>query len=188
MIFFIGVYHELQDGRALAAPKFLDYVANAITRYRITVVAEEWGSEADSRRGPSLVGSVITSGVKLIQFDLDSKIRATLNIKTSKELFIKHGLRGPFVAPADTIDQQYKTKFDNYEKAIREEARKREPVWLERLKPRLHGRNVLIICGTDHVSKSNPDGNFGFDTLLAGEGFRVKILRCFSGLNRPTGR
>ena len=174
MIYLIGVDHKLQDGHSQPnSDNFIQYVRIFIESHKIELLSEEWSTEITNNRGESKL-RIFENITNYYQFDLSKSEQLEIGVKSPGEIINE---LGGSISPLG-----FNANFDQikYEQRSREEARKREPGWLKKLQPHLvDNPEVLLICGSSHLSCCNPDGMFGFDQLLKKEGFNIEILACF---------
>lgn len=177
MVFLIGVDHLIQYNGPVPEPlrqEFKRYLADSARELGITLVAEEFSSEAlnevyhaasDTAREAALM-----LGIPHRFCDPEERDMRRLGIPYFAELLDRvqecRGIAGTFIPD------------DHLRKTVRQEAAAlarsywpvRESFWYEQIEPDIESR-ILFICGHEHVS--------GFRSLLLEKGHACTILDPF---------
>ncbi len=162
MVYIVGVNHDVQTAKSHQTNDFVAYVKLVCKEKEIQYLAEEWNFE---------IGE-------------DQKVKKTTVLKISKELKLKHINFEPTIEEKKSFGMPTQLEVQGYlntisAEPIRRELAKwnpeRELIWFRNVKDVLM-ENILIICGSDHISSHNPYSQQGFDTLLIQKGIQNIVL------------
>ncbi len=149
MIYILPTRHDIQLGLG-ANPKFLlDYIDNLVVEHSIDFIAEE--VHPDELLGDSIspIGRFAhQNDLSYVHLDPSSAKEKELGLPTPQEVI--------------------SAKNEEIGKAMMlVRARKREDYWLPTiLKVNKSYKNILLVCGANHVSKNPESGGKGIDSLL----------------------
>lgn len=172
MIYIVGVNHRVQHDRKLPETKlFLDFIDSLIDRFNIRLLAEEWNDDA------SEISSVATSTVEDLAYihdiehlacDPTKEEREKLGIRTSEKIRDELGKLAEF--PYDKeISIEYQKKIAQGDHSIR------EYFWLKQIE-RYLDRNIIFVCGSEHISVFTKLRRYGFDSILKSQKIPFKVI------------
>lgn len=163
MIFLIGISHDMQIGKdGVKCHPFIEYVKKVCLESKIDILAEEWNEDSYS------LWKITSTTVENVARELKIQYRycdpnyiqkTYLGIPTQLEIQKKLG--SILAAPIQKESSKYHPE--------------RELFWYKKIEDVIH-KNILFICGSDHISCHNTYSKSGFDTLLTQKGCNVEIL------------
>lgn len=171
MVYILGVSHDIQYDRSLLLTKnFTQFLVEHVELLGIEVLGEEWNENAvNTSDNPETIVKQISAdkGIQYIAFDPNIVERKELKVPNRDEIRVSLGW-----PPVLSREQ--------FEKLKREERKYnpvREEFWYHKIKPYVT-KNMLLICGADHITKSNPDKLPGFDILLASKQVPTQVINA----------
>lgn len=173
MIYLIGVNHIVQHSnptKHAMTQEFITYVGEVVKKYKIKAIFDEW-----------MIGVPDISHVETISNNFSiSYTRINPNKAWYDENHIP--LESDIIrSHPEVFSLPHWFRPGAEERFLEKEEAKyfpiREAFWFEKMKDKLN-TNVLVICGTSHISTMNKHvlNNQGFDLLLKSKEYNVTIL------------
>lgn len=148
MIYLVGINHSVQYKKDALSKDFLIFVKDAISKYSIKIIAEEWNAEADKLRDVKESNlSTLSRKLKidLIQIEAEEKYKDQFNILKRSYIIKKIKEQIPLKS---TDDYWKQLQLENI--YHEQNFRPRELYWIKKITPYTK-QNILLVCGNDHI-------------------------------------
>lgn len=168
MIYILPTRHDIQLGLGASPKPLLDHIDKLVKEHDVDIITEE--IHPDILRGDS----ISPIGRFAHEHDL-SYTYLDPSLLQEKELGI----------PSPQDISSAKNQITG-QKMMLKRARKREKYWFPTImKINNSYKNILLVCGANHVSKNFGSGRKGIDSLLSKKNIPSKILGNFLSSTSP---